>query len=175
MHIVCWRATATVHVCLHINLLIKSLFRAHFTLKVYNLLQTLIKSGYIISIKTGFHHKKELIQIKLKEMSLKFWKLKIFSHNLRLSVLTLHAVNKTMSQVKIAYDCQKEYLCKSLSWSMESSHLRYWKLLNSPTTMSPRVFLCLTKGGQKAFRSRKVNFMSKGTPVGPLNKYSEKL
>jgi hypothetical protein len=72
MHIVCWRATATVHVCLHINLLIKSLFRAHFTLKVYNLLQTLIKSGYIISIKTGFHHKKELIQIKLKEMSLKF-------------------------------------------------------------------------------------------------------
>jgi hypothetical protein len=40
MHIVCWRATATVHGCLHINLLIKSLFRAHFTLKVciiYNL------------------------------------------------------------------------------------------------------------------------------------------
>jgi len=64
-------------------------------------------------------------------MSLNFWKLKIFSHNLRLSVLTLHAVNKTMSQVKIAYDCQKEYLCKSLSWSMESSHVRYWKLLNS--------------------------------------------
>jgi hypothetical protein len=90
MHILCWRAITNV-------LLMKSLFRVNFTLKVYfidNLSANLNKKWTYHFHKNRISSQKRTSN-KIKGNELELLKIEKFSHNPRLAVLlTLHAVEE---------------------------------------------------------------------------------